>query len=76
MKEGKKMELIGFVLLCIGLMIFFFAKRIVRGKTKLEPEDEREMKLLTSGAVIAVKMSGLVVAAIGLIFLALGAAMR
>ncbi|MBU3803347.1 MAG: hypothetical protein H9872_01120 [Candidatus Cellulosilyticum pullistercoris] len=70
------MELIGFVLLCIGLMIFLFSKRIVRGKTKLEPEDEREMKLLTSGAVIAVKMSGVIVAAIGLIFLALGAAMR
>lgn len=70
------MELIGFVLLCIGLMIFFFSKRIVRGKTKLEPDDEREMKLLTSGAVIAVKMSGVVVTAIGLIFLALGAAMR
>lgn len=76
MKEGKVMELIGFVLLCIGLMIFFFAKRIIRGKSKLEPEDEREMKLLTSGAVIAVKMSGIVVAAIGFIFLALGAAMR
>ena len=57
-------------------MIFFCAKRIVRGKTKLEPEDEREMKLLTSGAIIAVKMSGLVVTAIGLIFLALGAVMR
>lgn len=70
------MELIGFVLLCIGLMIFFFSKRIVRGKTKLEPDDEREMKLLTSGAVIAVKMSGVVVTAIGLIFLALGTAMR
>lgn len=70
------MELIGFVLLCIGLMVFFSAKRIIRGKTKLEPEDEREMKLLTSGAVIAVKMSGVVVTAIGLIFLALGAAMR
>lgn len=75
-KGRDEVELIGFVLLCIGLMIFFFAKRIVRGKTKLEPEDEREMKLLTSAAVIAVKMSGIVVAAIGLIFLALGAAIR
>ena len=75
-KGRDEMELIGFVLLCIGLMIFLFSKRIVRGKTKLEPEDEREMKLLTSGAVIAVKMSGVIVAAIGLIFLALGAAMR
>lgn len=75
-KGRDEMELIGFVLLCIGLMIFLFSKRIVRGKTKLKPEDEREMKLLTSGAVIAVKMSGVIVAAIGLIFLALGAAMR
>lgn len=70
------MELIGFVLLCIGLMIFFFARRIVRGKTKMEPEDEKEFGLLTSGAVIAVKMSGIIVAAIGLIFLAIGATMR
>lgn len=70
------MELIGFILLCIGLMIFFFARRIVRGKTKMAPEDEREMRLLTSGAVIAVKMSGVVVATIGLIFLAIGATMR
>ncbi len=70
------MELIGFVLLCIGLMIFFFARRIVRGKTKMEPEDEKEMGLLTSGAVIAVKMSGMIVAAIGFIFLAIGATMR
>ena len=70
------MELIGFVLLCIGLMIFFFAKRIVRGKTKLSPEDEKEMRLLTSGAVIAVKLAGGIVAALGLTFLAIGAVMR
>lgn len=70
------MELIGFVLLCIGLMIFFFAQRIVRGKTKLSPEDEKEMRLLTSGAVIAVKLAGGVVAAIGLAFLAIGAVIR
>ena len=70
------MELIGFVLLCIGLMIFFFAKRIVRGKTKLNPEDEREMRLLTSGAVIAVKLAGGVVVVLGLAFLAMGNVMR
>ncbi len=70
------MELIGFVLLCIGLMVFFFAKRIVRGKTKLNPEDERELKLLTSGAVIAVKLAGGVVAVLGLAFLAMGNMMR
>lgn len=70
------MELIGFVLLCIGIMVFCFARRIVNGKTKLEPKDEKEMKLLTSGAVIAVKMSGMVILAIGLVFLAMGNMMR
>ena len=70
------MELIGFVLLCIGLMVFFFAKRIVRGKTKLNPEDERELQLLTSGAVIAVKLAGGVVAVLGLAFLAMGNVLR
>lgn len=70
------MELIGFVLLCIGLMVFFFAKRIVRGKTKLNPEDEKELQLLTSGAVIAVKLAGGVVAVLGLAFLAMGNVMR
>lgn len=70
------MELIGFVLLCIGLMIFFFARRIVRGKTKMSPEDENEMMLLASGAVIAVKLAGGVVAAIGLVFLGIGFMMR
>lgn len=75
-EREEQMEFIGFILLCIGVMIFFFAKRIVRGKTKMDPEDEREMRLLTSGAVIAVKISGAVVAAVGLAFLALGATMR
>ena len=70
------MELIGFVLLCIGLMVFFFAKRIVRGKTKLNPEDEKELGLLTSGAVIAVRLAGGVVAVLGLAFLAMGNVMR
>ena len=67
------MQLIGFVLLCIGVMIFFFARRIVKGKTKLlSEEDEKEFCLLTSGAVIAVKIAAVVVAIIGLAFLALG----
>jgi len=67
------MQLIGFVLFCIGLMIFFFAKRIVRGKTKMDPQDEKELQLLTAGAVVAVKIAGSVVLAIGLVFLAIGA---
>ena len=70
------MQLIGFVLLCIGLMVFLFSKRIVRGKTKLNPEDEKELQLLTTGAVIAVKLAGGVVAVLGLAFLAMGNVMR
>lgn len=66
------MQLIGFVLACIGLMVFFFAKRIVQGKTKCDPNDEKEWQMLTAGAVIAVKLAGGVVLAIGLVFLAIG----
>ena len=66
------MQMIGFVLLCIGLMIGVFARRIVRGKTKMDPKDEAEMRLLTLGAVIAVRMSGLVVVGVGFVFLLLG----
>lgn len=66
------MQMIGFVLLCIGLMICLFARRIVRGKTKMDPKDEAEMRLLTLGAVIAVRMSGLVVVGVGFVFLLLG----
>ena len=67
------MELIGFVLLCIGLMICFCAKRFVRGKTKMDPKDEAEMRILTSGAAIAVRLAGLVVVGVGFVFLLLGA---
>lgn len=66
------MQMIGFVLLCIGLMIGVFARRIVRGKTKMDPKDEAEMRLLTAGAVIAVRMAGLVVVGVGFVFLLLG----
>ena len=66
------MQMIGFVVFCIGLMVAFFARRIVRGKTKLDAKDEEEMRLLTGGAVIAVRLAGLVVAAVGMVFLVLG----
>ena len=66
------MQLIGFVLFSIGIMILFFAKRIVRGKTKMEKDDEAEMRMLTIGAVIAVRLSGLITAGVGLVFLMLG----
>lgn len=66
------MQLIGFVLLCIGLMVFFFAKRIVGGRIKAEVSDEKELRLLMSGAIIAVRLAGCVVGVIGLAFLAIG----
>lgn len=65
------MQMIGFVLFCIGLMVTFFARRIVIGKTKLDQKDIEEMKLLISGAIVAVRLAGLIVAAVGLVFLAL-----
>lgn len=65
------MELIGFVLLCIGLFITFGARRIVMGKTKLEEEDKEEMELLASGIVIAIRIVGIVVVVLGFLFLML-----
>ena len=66
------MSMIGFVLFAIGLMVFFFAKRIVMAKTKLDDEDREEFGMLVSGAVIAVKIAGCVVAMLGIIFLMIG----
>ena len=66
------MSMIGFVLFAIGLMVFFFAKRIVMAKTKLDDEDREEFGMLVSGAVIAVKIAGFVVAMLGIIFLMIG----
>ncbi|WP_069997428.1 hypothetical protein [Cellulosilyticum sp. I15G10I2] len=63
------MQIVGFVLFCIGVIITFFAKRIVMGKTRLDKDDKEDMQMLLSGAVIAVKMAGFVVTAIGFLFL-------
>ncbi len=65
------MQLIGFVLLCIGLGITLGARRIVFAKTKLDKEDQEEMEILAQGAIIAVRLAGLVIVAIGLVFLML-----
>ncbi|PHV71719.1 hypothetical protein CS063_03935 [Sporanaerobium hydrogeniformans] len=65
------MQLIGFVLLCIGLAITLGARRIVLAKTKLDKEDKEEIEILAAGAIIAVRLAGFVVAAIGLVFLML-----
>lgn len=66
---GDKMQVVGFILFCIGIMIAFGAKRIVLSKTKLEEKDKEEIELLMGGAVIAVKLAGFVVAVIGMLFL-------
>ena len=63
------MQVIGFVLFCIGVMIAFMAKRIVIAKTKFEEKDKKEIEFLIGGAVIAVKLAGFVVAVIGVILL-------
>lgn len=63
------MQLIGFVLFAIGCAVAFFARRIVMAKTTLEKEDEEEFNLLASGGILAVKLTGFVVAVIGLIFM-------
>lgn len=63
------MQIVGFMLFCIGIIIAFGAKRIVIAKTKLDKSDEEEMHLLISGAVIAVRIAGCVTAIIGFLFL-------
>lgn len=63
------MQMIGFVLFCIGIFVVFFARRVVMAKISLQKEDEEEINLLTKGAVIAVRMAGFVVAAVGFLFL-------
>ncbi|MGL4344483.1 MAG: hypothetical protein ACRCTE_04730 [Cellulosilyticaceae bacterium] len=63
------MQPVGFVLVCIGLMILFAAKRIVIGKMKIEDQDQSDMAMLIGGAVIAVRIAGFIVTFIGLIFL-------
>lgn len=65
------MGMIGFVLFAIGLMVAFFARRIVMAKTRLDEKDKEEFGILVSGAVVAVRLAGFVVAAVGVIFLAL-----
>lgn len=65
------MPIVGFILFCIGIMITIFAKRIVIAKTKLEEDDQEDMQIILQGAVIAVKLAGLVVTAIGFLFLML-----
>ena len=63
------MKPMGFVLLVIGVMLIFAARRIVLSKVRLEEKDKNEMEMLASGGVIAVKVSGFIVAVVGFLFL-------
>ena len=63
------MKPMGFVLLVIGVMLIFAARRIVLSKVRLEEKDKNEMEMLASGGVIAVKVSGFIVAVMGFLFL-------
>ena len=50
-------------------MLIFAARRIVLSKVRLEEKDKNEMEMLASGGVIAVKVSGFIVAVMGFLFL-------
>lgn len=63
------MKAMGFVLFVIGVMLVFAARRIVLSKVRLEEKDKNEMEMLASGGVIAVKVSGFIVAIMGFLFL-------
>ncbi|MEG0086477.1 MAG: hypothetical protein RR090_05330 [Niameybacter sp.] len=65
------MQAVGFVLLVIGVMLVFAARRIVLAKVKLEKQDQEEMELLAQGGIIAVKVAGFIVSLVGLLFLIL-----
>lgn len=63
------MKAMGFVLFVIGVMLVFAARRIVLSKVRLEEKDKNEMEMLASGGIIAVKVSGFIVAIMGFLFL-------
>ena len=65
------MGLIGFVLSAIGLMVALGARRIVFSKVKLDEADRKEMELLAKGGIIAVRLAGIIVAVVGVLFLLL-----
>lgn len=63
------MQPMGFVLLCIGVLLVIGARRIVLANTKLEESDQKEMELLATGGIIAVRIAGLIVALVGILFM-------
>ncbi|OOB78562.1 MAG: hypothetical protein BEN18_00925 [Epulopiscium sp. Nuni2H_MBin001] len=66
------MELVGVVLVLIGVIICVFARRIVVGKMDLEEPDKSEFELLASGAIFAVRLAGVVTVILGILFLFMG----
>lgn len=63
------MQGVGFVLFVIGIGILLLAKRIVMSRVKLDDADKKEIELLAQGAVIAVRITGFIVAVMGILFL-------
>ncbi|ONI46410.1 hypothetical protein AN641_00050 [Candidatus Epulonipiscioides gigas] len=59
------------MLFVIGLILLIYAKRIVIGRIKIDEKDKSEFLLLVSGAILAVRLSGLILSAIGFLFLLL-----
>ncbi len=62
-------ELVGFVLISVGIIICVFARRIVVGNMDLEEPDKSEFEMLASGAIFAVRLAGVVTAVLGVLFL-------
>ncbi len=46
-----------------------FARRIVAGKIELDERDKQEFELIIGGAVLAVRLAGIVTSALGFLFL-------
>ncbi|ONI43259.1 hypothetical protein AN640_06540 [Candidatus Epulonipiscium fishelsonii] len=59
----------GFILLIIGIGICIFARRIVIGRMQIEEKDKSEIELLISGAILAVRLAGIITSVVGFIFL-------
>ncbi|OOB80583.1 MAG: hypothetical protein BEN19_04185 [Epulopiscium sp. Nuni2H_MBin003] len=65
------MQPVGFILFLIGLTLLLFGKRIVIGRINLEEQDKEEFTFLVGGAIIAVKLAGIIILILGFLFLLL-----
>ncbi|OON93128.1 MAG: hypothetical protein ATN31_00960 [Candidatus Epulonipiscioides saccharophilum] len=63
------MKPVGFLLFIIGLMLLCYAKRIIIGRVKIDEKDRTEFLMLVSGAILSMRLVGLVILAVGFLFL-------